>query len=85
MGHKGGPGGALWIDPVSTGTRDVFRVETGQLILWTCRDDLSLEYAVDLIGPWVTYTGPMITIGSQNAVLVNSTEPRRFFRLVRFP
>jgi len=33
MGHKGGPGGALWIDPVSTGTRDVFRVETGQLIL----------------------------------------------------
>lgn len=82
QGFLGGPGGSLWVEPAQP-TPDVFRVETGQLVFWTDRADLRLEHAVEITGPWGTYAGETITLGSKRAVLIQATDPRRFFRLVK--
>jgi len=82
MGIGGGPEAALWNARVSPQPREMLRIEPRFVFQWVHRDNIRVEHAVDVRGPWYPYTGEIITIGAKRAALISYTEPRRFLRLV---
>src|SRR5439155_697068 len=83
MGHRGGPAGALWNSISSSEPLSVFSVQLGHVVLWDNEANTYLEHAVSVSGPWYRYMGDTITVNGKQAVLIDFSEPRKFFRLAR--
>ncbi len=84
QGYLGGPGAGLWLDVPFTGPQEMFKLDLGNVVIWTDRPNTTLECAADPNGSWDPYTGDILSLGSRRAVVMDTAAPRKFFRLVKY-
>jgi predicted outer membrane repeat protein len=83
MGSLGGPSASSWLEAPDQPPKEVLEVELGTFVRWPDRTGVYLEWAVDVNGPWQPYDGDLLTVGTSKVALVEESEPRHFFRLVK--